>query len=81
MNSRSQIFFLGSLSLFFCTTAFGEDPFAENIRKTEALTPEQEQKALHVPPGFEVQLVASGLPNRANIPSLRRSISQVAIRS
>src|SRR5438552_2096307 len=59
MNSRSQIFFLGSLSLFFCTTAFGEDPFAENIRKTEALTPEQEQQALHVPPGFEVQLVAS----------------------
>src|SRR6266850_283714 len=46
---------IGSLSV----ASFAQDPFAENIRKTEALTPEQERKALHVPPGFEVQLVAS----------------------
>ena len=35
------------------------DPFAETIRKTEPLTPEQEQKAFHLPPGFEIQLVAA----------------------
>lgn len=36
-----------------------DDPFAENIRKTDPLTPAQEQKAFHLPPGFEIQLVAS----------------------
>ena len=35
------------------------DPFAEFIRNTEALSPEQELKSFHVPPGFEIQLVAS----------------------
>jgi putative heme-binding domain-containing protein len=35
------------------------DPFAEHVRKTEPLTPEQEQKAFHLPPGFEIQLVAA----------------------
>src|SRR5438093_65051 len=35
------------------------NPFAENVRPTEALTPELEQKTFHVPPGFEVQLVAA----------------------
>ncbi|HRH94840.1 MAG TPA: hypothetical protein PLB55_02845, partial [Prosthecobacter sp.] len=29
------------------------------VRETDALTPEQERAALHVPPGFEVQLFAS----------------------
>src|SRR6266516_4284703 len=37
----------------------GANPFAENVRPTEALTPELEQKSFHVPPGFEVQLVAA----------------------
>src|SRR4051812_30974660 len=35
------------------------DLFADFIRKTEPLTPEEEQKTLHVPEGFEVQLVAA----------------------
>src|SRR5881392_2481231 len=35
------------------------DPFAENVRPTEALTPEQEQKSFHLPPGFAIQLVAA----------------------
>src|SRR2546425_11518818 len=35
------------------------NPFAENVRPTEALTPELEQKSFHLPPGFEVQLVAA----------------------
>lgn len=35
------------------------DPFAENIRPTEPLTPDQEQKTFHLPPGFEIQWVAA----------------------
>src|SRR5437867_4948941 len=35
------------------------DPFAENVRPTEALMPEQEQKSFHLPPGFVIQLVAA----------------------
>ena len=35
------------------------DPFEDIIRKTEPLTPEQERRAFHLPPGFEIQLVAS----------------------
>src|SRR5437868_6110447 len=35
------------------------DPFADVIRKTDPLTPEQERLAFHVPPGFEIQLVAA----------------------
>src|SRR5208282_2400179 len=27
--------------------------------KTDALTPEQEQKAFHLPPGFQIELVAA----------------------
>jgi len=36
-----------------------KDPFAELVRSTEPLTPEQERAAFHLPPGFEIQLVAS----------------------
>src|SRR5882724_12489782 len=35
------------------------DLFAENVRPTEALRPEVERQSFHVPPGFEVQLVAA----------------------
>src|SRR6266568_1994818 len=35
------------------------NPFAEHVRPPEALTPELEQKSFHLPPGFEVQLVAA----------------------
>ncbi|HZZ44930.1 MAG TPA: HEAT repeat domain-containing protein [Tepidisphaeraceae bacterium] len=35
------------------------DPFGENIRPTDALSPQEEQKAFHLPPGFEIELVAS----------------------
>src|SRR5437660_8227774 len=44
---------------FFCARVCGADPFAENVRPTDALTPEQERKSFHLPPGFEIQLVAS----------------------
>ena len=56
MKSRLFLLFVG---MVFCRGALAQDPFAENVRKTEALTPDGERAALHVPAGFEVQLVAS----------------------
>ena len=38
---------------------FAQDPFAAGVRPTDALSPQDEQKALQVPEGFEVQFVAS----------------------
>lgn len=39
--------------------ALGADPFAENVRPTPWLTPAQEQRAFHLPPGFAVNLFAA----------------------
>jgi len=36
-----------------------DDPFAENVRTTDPLTPEEQQKTFKLPPGFTVQLVAA----------------------
>lgn len=36
-----------------------EDKFADNIRKTDFQTPENERKSFHLPPGFEITLFAS----------------------
>ena len=35
------------------------DPFAEGVRTTDPLTPEEQQKTFKLPPGFTVQLVAA----------------------
>src|SRR6185295_3614624 len=35
------------------------DPFAENVRMTDPQTPELERESFTLPPGFEIQLVAS----------------------
>ncbi|HEX8523627.1 MAG TPA: PVC-type heme-binding CxxCH protein [Tepidisphaeraceae bacterium] len=35
------------------------DPFAENVRTADPQSPEQERARFHLPPGFEIQLVAS----------------------
>src|SRR5215203_6564948 len=35
------------------------DPFAENVRTTEPLRPEEQRKTFKLPPGFKVQLVAA----------------------
>ncbi|HWN97129.1 MAG TPA: hypothetical protein VNT99_19015, partial [Methylomirabilota bacterium] len=35
------------------------DPFAEGVRTTDPLSPEEQQKKFRAPPGFEVQLVAA----------------------
>src|SRR5205823_12238596 len=53
---------LASLGCWIVSSAAGasaKDPFAEFVRSTDPLTPEQELKSFHVPPGFEVQLVAA----------------------
>ncbi|MES2568958.1 MAG: PVC-type heme-binding CxxCH protein, partial [Verrucomicrobiota bacterium] len=51
------------LFAFVCLTgtvlAAEKDPFQELVRPTGPLTPEQERAAFHLPPGFEIQLVAS----------------------
>src|SRR5215510_8613693 len=48
------------VALFFpVLRMMAANPFAENVRPTEALTPELEQKSFQLPPGFEVQLVAA----------------------
>src|SRR5207248_79724 len=36
-----------------------KDPFAENVRPTEHLSPQEELKSFHLPPGFTIQLVAA----------------------
>jgi len=36
-----------------------DDPFAEGVRTTDPLTPEEQQKRFKLPPGFEIQLVAA----------------------
>lgn len=53
MNARSWL-----LSLLIVAPSYGEDKL-RLVRETEALTPEQERAALHVPAGFEVQLFVS----------------------
>jgi putative heme-binding domain-containing protein len=36
-----------------------KDPFAENVRPTDHLSPQEELKSFHLPPGFTIQLVAA----------------------
>ena len=36
-----------------------EDPFAAGVRPTDPLSPEEQRKTFHLPPGFEIELVAS----------------------
>ena len=47
------------LFLFFVGALLAAEPKDRLIRDTPALTPEAEHAALHVPPGFEVQLFAA----------------------
>src|SRR5438477_341201 len=63
-NPRNYLHLIAvaSLGCWIVSSAAGasaKDPFAEFVRSTDPLTPEQELKSFHVPPGFEVQLVAS----------------------
>lgn len=60
MNQRACLSIAAStLTLSLVLAHAAADPFAENIRKTEPLPPAQQQKMFHLPPGFEIQLVAA----------------------
>ena len=50
---------LFALFIISSATAFAQDPFAAGVRPTDALSPQDELKALQVPEGFEVQFVAA----------------------
>ncbi len=50
--------------IIFLSSAFGvaaqqDDPYGSNIARTPPRTPEEEKKAFHLPPGFDIELVAS----------------------
>ncbi|MBY0526898.1 MAG: HEAT repeat domain-containing protein [Gemmataceae bacterium] len=36
-----------------------DDPYGSNVARTEPKTPAEEQKCFHLPPGFEIELVAA----------------------
>jgi putative heme-binding domain-containing protein len=44
---------------FLCLRGVAGDPFAENVRSTPWLSPEQEQRSFHLPPGFQINLFAA----------------------
>src|SRR5688572_24244674 len=54
----SQLF---CLLLWIATVATlpAADPFEEMVRSTDPLTPDEQQKKFHLPPGFEIRLVAA----------------------
>jgi len=56
---RKSTFWLGVAVVAFSTAAQAADPFAENVRTTDPLTPAEQRKKFHLPPGFEIQLVAA----------------------
>ena len=58
-SRRTNAVLAASFLTCFGLAAHAADPFADFVRKTEPLTPQQERNALHLPPGFEIQLVAS----------------------
>jgi putative heme-binding domain-containing protein len=49
----------GAIALALPVCVFGADPFAEGVRTSPARTPQEQQKMFHLPPGFEIQLVAA----------------------
>src|SRR5439155_22443010 len=46
-------------AIFACPAARAADLLAENVRTTPWQKPADEQKSFHLPPGFEIQLVAA----------------------
>lgn len=65
MYASPNLWRLACLVLFlttFCGWAEAQqkqDPFAEGVRPTDPLTPEEQLKTFHLPDGFEIQLVAA----------------------
>jgi putative heme-binding domain-containing protein len=61
ISIRSRRLAVCFFSSFLLAGSLRADPasFADIIRKTQPLVPEQEQKAFHLPPGFQIDLVAA----------------------
>jgi putative heme-binding domain-containing protein len=57
-NARLLLVALG-LAMSATPAMAQKDPYAEFIAQTNPRTPEEERKGFHLPPGFEVQLVAA----------------------
>lgn len=49
----------GLLLALLTGAASADDPFAAAVRPTEPLTPEEEEKSFHLPPGFRMRLFAA----------------------
>src|SRR5262245_6440812 len=58
VNERGRLFLL-VCSFAVVSTAKAASVFDDFVRVTEALTPQQQLTNFHLPPGFEMQLVAS----------------------
>ena len=52
-------FLAACAALLFCPSLHAADPFAENVRTSAWQKPADQQKTFHLPPGFEIQLVAA----------------------
>src|SRR5438132_1613358 len=52
---------LGLLAAFLCLTPTPaqQDPYGDFVAKSNPRTPEEEKKCFHLPPGFDIELVAS----------------------
>src|SRR4051812_37081935 len=60
MNSRGRNrAVLALAAAILAVGARGADPWEENVRTTEPLTPQEQLKTFQVPEGFEMQLVAA----------------------
>ena len=56
---HARLTFLAATFLAATALAQNKDPFAEGVRTTDPLTPAEQLKKFHLPPGFEIQLVAA----------------------
>src|SRR5262245_7929195 len=64
-DMRRKLVCLVLLTLPFLAEQFGtavqgaDDPYASHIARTPPRTPAEEQKLFHLPPGFDIELVAA----------------------
>lgn len=61
MRLLQRLTIVALVAACWVASAFGQDndPFAANIRSTPALSPAEEQKSFHLPPGFKIEIFAA----------------------